>query len=153
MSAKEEFFTEFYNKTGFMPEEIELVSVEGSEKSLSLLQLEYPPFQKQLWGLLVFCEKNLFFYSQPQEFALLGIFKPNGKELSVKEQLVDFSMFDDVKASLPVFKNRLTAFFSRNRRAFELKFSSAGEDAVLLVQPINSPSSVAEKVNQCILCF
>ena len=149
MSAKEEFFTEFYNKTGFMPEEIELVSVEGSEKSLSLVGLEYPPFQKQLWGLLVFCEKKLFFYSQPQEYALLGIFKSNGKELSVKEQLVDFSGFEDVKASLPVFKSCLSAFFSKNRRTFELTLSVAGENAVLLVQPINSTAAVAEKVNQC----
>ena len=102
-AQQKEFFDFFEAKTGCRPEKMELVSVSGTRSSLKTLGLELPAFQKDLWGLLVYCGEKLFFYIHPTEYSYMGLVrKDSSKEMKIEEQLVCFTDFASFSVSVPV---------------------------------------------------
>ena len=113
-AQQKEFFDFFEGKTGFRPEKMELVSISGTRSSLKTLGLELPVFQKDLWGLLVYCGEKLFFYIHPEEYSYMGFVQKGSDELKVKEQLICFTDFASFSVSVPMPRIRFLRFFCNN---------------------------------------
>lgn len=147
-NTQKEFFDDFEKKTGMRPEGLELVSLEATPAVLSLLELQYPIAQSQLWGLLVFCERHLFFFSHAADYTICG-FKPSDGFESQKEQMLDFERFKNVQADLRTG----TGFFSRlfgpvNQIDLTLTLED-GKKAVCLLKTTGKAASTVEKINSC----
>lgn len=147
-NTQKEFFDDFEKRTGVRPESLELVSLEASPASLSLLELQYPIGQTQLWGLLVFCKRNMFLFSHAADYTICG-FKPSGEFESQKEQMLDFSRFKDVKASV----HGGSGFFARifgpvNQIDLELTLGN-GDKIACLLKTTGKAAPAAEKINSC----
>ena len=113
-AQQKEFFDFFEGKTGFRPEKMELVSISGTRSSLKTLGLELPVFQKDLWGLLVYCGEKLFFYIHPEEYSYMGFVQKGSDELKVKEQLICFTDFASFSVSVPMPRFRFLRLFANN---------------------------------------
>ena len=113
-AQQKEFFDFFESKTGFRPEKMELVSVSGTRSSLKTLGLELPTFQKDLWGLLVYCGEKLFFYIHPTEYSYMGLVRKGDNDLKIEEQLVCFTDFASFSVSVPMPRLRFLRFFCNN---------------------------------------
>ena len=111
---QKEFFDFFEGKTGLRPERMELVSVEGTKSALKVLGLELPTFQKDLWGLLVYCGEKLFFYIHPTEYGYMGLVRKDSKDLKVKEQLICFTDFESFSVSVPQVRPWFLRLFANN---------------------------------------
>ncbi|MCR4940427.1 MAG: hypothetical protein K5930_10030 [Treponemataceae bacterium] len=126
---QKEFFDFFEEKTGFRPNGMDLVSLEGTKAALNVLGLELPIFQKDLWGLLLYCEEKLFFYIHPTEYSYMGIIKKDSKELKIKEQLVCLSDFQTLSFSVPVVRPSFLSIFA-NKHLFTLSVSKQRGDVI-----------------------
>ena len=112
---QKEFFDFFEAKTGFRPDSMDLVSVYGPRSSLKTLGLELPTFQKDLWGLLVYCGEKLFFYIHPTEYSYMGLVrKGSSDEMKIEEQLVCFTDFESFSVSVPMPCFRFLRIFANN---------------------------------------
>ena len=65
--ARKKFFDQFKEKTGKNVLSVEFATLTASLPTFSLLELEPPPGQNELAGLLVFCEESLYFYVFPTD--------------------------------------------------------------------------------------
>lgn len=147
-NAQKEFFDEFEKKNGIRPEGLELVSVEATPATLTELKLQYPIGQSQLWGLLVFCEKHLYFFSHAADYTICG-FRPSDGFESQKEQMLDFARFSDVHAEV---RGR-TGFFARlfgpvNQIDLTLTLED-GKQVLCLLKTTGRAAPAAEKINCC----
>lgn len=147
-NTQKEFFDDFEKKTGVRPESIELVSLEASHPVLSALNLQYPIGQAQLWGLLVFCEKHLYFFSHAADYTICG-FKPSDGFESQKEQMLDFARFRDVHAA----SRTGTGFFARifgSVNVIDLTITlDDGKQAVCLLKTTGRANQAVGKINSC----
>lgn len=107
---QKEFFDFFEAKTGFRPEKMDLVSVYGPRSSLKTLGLEMPAFQKDLWGLLLYCGEKLFYYVHPAEYSYMGFVRKGNDDLKIQEQLICFSDFKSFSVSVPVHRPKILSF-------------------------------------------
>lgn len=147
-NAQKEFFDDFEKKTGMRPESLELVSLEASPAVLSELQLQYPIGQSQVWGLLVFCDTHMFFFSHAADYTICG-FKPSDGFESQKEQMLDFTRFKEVKAAA----RGGTGFFARlfgpvNQIDLSLTLEN-GKQIMCLLKTTGRAASAAQKINSC----
>ncbi len=147
-NPQKEFFDDFEKRTGMRPESLDLVSLEATPSTLSLLNLQYPIGQSQLWGLLVFCEKHLYFFSHAADYTICG-FRPSDGFESQKEQQLDFGCFTNVHAEVHVG----TGFFSRlfgpvNQIDLALTLED-GKQIMCLLKTTGRASPVVEKINSC----
>jgi len=135
-AQQKEFFDFFEAKTGFRPDNMELVSVSGTRSSLKTLELELPTFQKDLWGLLLYCGEKLFFYIHPEEYSYMGFIQKGNDDLKIKEQLICFSDFESFSVSVPLPRFRFLRFFTNNHilSVSVTKKNVAGETETAVVQ-------------------
>ena len=149
-AQQKEFFDFFEAKTGFRPEKMELVSISGTRSSLKTLGLELPVFQKDLWGLLVYCGEKLFFYIHPEEYSYMGFVQKGSDELKVKEQLICFSDFASFSASVPMPRIRFLRFFCNNHilsvSVSKPTVTGETETAVIQMQSLTKASVLQQKL-------
>lgn len=147
-NTQKEFFDDFEKRTGMRPESLELVSLEASPAVLTELQLQYPIGQSQLWGLLVFCEKHLYFFSHAADYTICG-FKPSDGFESQKEQQLDFIRFKEVKAAVHVGTGFLSRLFGPvNQIDLELTLDN-GKKVMCLLKTTGRAAPAVEKINFC----
>ncbi|MCR4714300.1 MAG: hypothetical protein K5751_07965 [Treponemataceae bacterium] len=150
-AQQKEFFDFFEGKTGFRPEKMELVSVSGTRSSLKTLGLELPTFQKDLWGLLLYCGEKLFFYIHPTEYSYMGLVrKGSSDEMKIEEQLVCFSDFASFSVSVPMPRFHILKFFSNNHiltvSVTKQTVTGETETAVIQMQSLTKASVLQQKL-------
>lgn len=149
--AKEqkEFFDFFQEKTGFRPDRMDLVSLEGSKAALKVLNLELPVFQKDLWGLLLYCQDKLFFYIHPTEYSYMGIIRKDSKELKIQEQLICLSDFQSLSFFVPEVRPAFLKLFS-NRHLFSMsvtkKTGDVTENALVQMQSLMKAPVILQRL-------
>ncbi|MBQ0166600.1 MAG: hypothetical protein KBT02_05815 [Treponema sp.] len=147
-NTQKEFFDDFEKRTGLRPESLELASLEASPSTLSQLELQYPIGQTQLWGLFVFCEKHLFFFSHAADYTICG-FKPSDGFESQKEQMLDFARFKNVRAQVRSGKNFFTRLFGPVNQLDLVLTLEDGKQISCLLKTTGKAALVAEKINSC----
>ena len=150
-AQQKEFFDFFEAKTGFHPDSMELVSVSGTRSSLKTLGLELPSFQKDLWGLLVYCGDKLFFYIHPTEYSYMGLVRKDAsKEIRIEEQLICFTDFASFSVSVPVPRIRFLRFFCNNHilsvSVTKQTVTGETETAVIQMQSLTKASVLQQKL-------
>ncbi len=150
-AQQKEFFDFFEAKTGCRPERMELVSVSGTRSSLKSLGLELPAFQKDLWGLLVYCGEKLFFYIHPTEYSYMGLVRKDAsKELKIEEQLICFTDFASFSVSVPMPRIRFLRFFCNNHvltvSVTKQTVTGETETAVIQMQSLTKASVLHQKL-------
>ena len=150
-AQQKEFFDFFEAKTGCRPEKMELVSVSGTRSSLKTLGLELPAFQKDLWGLLVYCGEKLFFYIHPTEYSYMGLVrKDSSKEMKIEEQLICFTDFASFSVSVPMPRIRFLRFFCNNHilsvSVTKQTITGETETAVIQMQSLTKAAVLQQKL-------
>lgn len=147
-NTQKEFFDDFEKKTGCRPEGLELVSLEATPATLKELNLQYPIGQAQLWGLLVFCEKHLFFFSHAADYTICG-FKPSDGFESQKEQMLDFARFKGASAAVRGGKGFFGRLFGPVNQIDLTLTLEDGKQVLCLLKTTGRAASAAEKINSC----
>lgn len=147
-NTQKEFFDDFEKKTGVRPEGLELVSFEATPATLTELQLQYPIGQSQIWGLLVFSEKHLYFYSHAADYTICG-FRPSDGFESQKEQMLDFARFKDVRAEVRGGAGFLARLFGPVNQIDLTLTLDDGKQFLCLLKTTGRAAPAAEKINAC----
>ncbi|MCR5763667.1 MAG: hypothetical protein K6G00_09840 [Treponema sp.] len=90
------FFKEFEEKVNEKVSSLELAEFRADSPIYKELNLN--TYRPSIWGLLVFCEKNVYYYVAPQESYMSFFTKGAGR---TEEKLLHISEFSDIKFSLP----------------------------------------------------
>lgn len=147
-NTQKDFFDDFEKKTGMRPEGLELAAFEASPAVLTTLQLQYPIGQSQLWGLLVFCENHLYFFSHAADYTICG-FRPSDGFESQKEQMLDFACFKDVHAEVRGGKGFFARLFGPVNQIDLALTLDDGKQVMCLLKTTGRAAPVAEKINSC----
>lgn len=145
---QKEFFDYFEKMAGVRPTGMDLVSLTGSNSLMKKIGLELPVFQKEFWGLLVFCGEKLFYYIHPTEYSYMGLVKQGERELAVKEQLLCFNDYVHFSAELPHHPKLLSFFFNSHllQLTFSVKNGEGSENVYLNMQTLQKASVMYEKL-------
>lgn len=95
--ARKKFFDQFKEKTGKTVLSVEFATLTASLQTFSLLELDPPPGQNELAGLLVFCEESLYFYVFPTDNIFRLAMQRMAGDMENKEQCFCLSELSDVK--------------------------------------------------------
>lgn len=147
-NTQKEFFDDFEKKTGFRPEGLELVSLEATPAALSVLGLQYPIGQSQVWGLLVFCEKHLFFFSHAADYTICG-FRPSDGFESQKEQMLDFAVFTEVHAEQRCGAGFFARLFGPQNQIDLTLTLNGGKQVMCFLKTTGKAAAAVEKINSC----
>lgn len=120
-SERELFFNEMSERLNDIVQAVEMVSIETSDSTWDLIKITPIGRQKELWGLLVFCEKSLHFYAHSTESPIMGMIRATSSRKPPVEQLLSFSSFTSWKAELII---KRTIFGKKNEKfAFLVHFT------------------------------
>ena len=89
--AVQKFFDEFSKKVSDKVISLEMVSLKADLKTLNSLSLKNNNPSCEIWGLLVFCEKNFYFYVHPYESAMSMMLRQAAHGDEPEEQLANVS--------------------------------------------------------------
>lgn len=98
-SERELFFNDMTERLGDKVYETEMVCIEASNSTWDFMQMSPLGNQKELWGLLLFCEKSLHFYVHSTESPMMSMFRATSNRKPPTEQLFSFSSFTSWKAA------------------------------------------------------
>ena len=94
---REDFFKEFEERTGEKVKSLELTEFRAENAIYRELNLK--TYRPSIWGLLVLCEKNFYYYVATQESYMSFFMKGAGR---TEEKLLQITGFSALSFSLPV---------------------------------------------------
>jgi hypothetical protein len=98
---QKQFITDFGFKTGDTVAAIELASVQADKETYKALGLSLPAGKIELWGLIVFCTKEIYFYVSPSENYITAMMRQASHEKAPEEQFISISALEGFKTVLP----------------------------------------------------
>lgn len=87
---KTKFFESFSERVNDKVECIEMINIQADDETFKKMGLIPQPGTDVLWGLLVSCEKGLFFYVHPSETIMMAMLRVASHDEGPKEQFFDF---------------------------------------------------------------
>ncbi|QTQ12794.1 hypothetical protein HRI96_11660 [Treponema parvum] len=96
----EQFYKDFSDKVKDIVVSLEFVSLEAEQCVFEALNLKKNA-SGQLWGLLVFCSKNIYFYVVPYESSVNIILRRTFGGKRVQEQLLNITELDSLEFKKP----------------------------------------------------
>lgn len=90
---RELFFSDMTERLGDRVCAVEMVCIEANDSTWDFLKVTPPGNQKELWGLLIFCEQSIHFYAHSTESPIMGMFRAASSRKPPSEQLLSFSAF------------------------------------------------------------
>ncbi len=115
---REQFFKEFEEKVHETVKKLELAEFRAD--SSVYRELNLATYRPSIWGLLVFCEKSVYYYVAPQESYMSFFTKGAGR---TEEKLVHISEFSNVSFSLP-HKNFFSFLNPEISRTIDMTYKS-----------------------------
>lgn len=94
--AREEFFKEFEERVQQKINSLELAEFRADNTVYKELNLK--TYRPSIWGLLIFCEKSVYYYVAPQESYMSFFTKGAGR---TEEKLLLLTEFSDIRFSMP----------------------------------------------------
>lgn len=123
VGARRRFIEEFERKTGDKIDLLELAEVAAEPFVLAEMGLAAAEGQKGLWGIFVFCEKGLYFYSKPSDNTFTALLRAASGASLPQEQMCALDKLPGFRAEFP-----LLGFFQklsrRNSCRLDFEFSS-----------------------------
>ncbi|MFI3256767.1 MAG: hypothetical protein R3Y36_00535 [Spirochaetales bacterium] len=86
---RKNFFKQMSERLDDTVKSIEMVQINADQTVRNIMNLYPQGINPELWGLLILCEHNLFFYVHPAEPTIFGLRLSSSKKS--KEQIFDFS--------------------------------------------------------------
>ncbi|MCH5283534.1 MAG: hypothetical protein J1E59_07790 [Treponema sp.] len=94
--AQKQFIQDFSARVNDKVECIEMCELRASADSLSKMQLSLNGGDG-IWGMLVICEKSVYFYAPRRPLALMSMIQFGGDNAEIEEQLFCFNDLQDLK--------------------------------------------------------
>lgn len=95
-SERAQFFKEFEEKTNEKVKSLELTEFRAD--SAVYKELNLTTYRPSIWGLLVFCQKNVYYYVAPQDSYMSFFTKGAGR---TEEKLLQITGFSALNFSMP----------------------------------------------------
>ncbi|MBP5695979.1 MAG: hypothetical protein J6X11_04915 [Treponema sp.] len=116
--ARKKFFDQFKEKTGKTVLFVEFATLTAYPRVFQAFELEPPPGQNELAGLLVFCEDELYFYVFPTDNILRLAIQRMAGDMDNKEQCFCLSSLSEVKISYSTRKSFRFLFPKQSRTIY-----------------------------------
>lgn len=91
------FYDEFSERVGDKVISLEMVQLSSTPAVLSELNLKANPLTKELWGLLVFCSKSIYFYVHPYESAIASMMRQASHAEAPQEQILELTSLKSIR--------------------------------------------------------
>lgn len=128
VKARKAFFEEFEKKTGEAVVNVEFVSFRAEKKVYEMFRLKPSLGEDDMSGLIVFCEKSLYFYSFPTDnYFRLMLQQIAGNQ---KNEEQSFRLSDLSSVELSCMKTKWYSFlFPEQSRTLNVRGNYCGLDA------------------------
>ncbi|MFA6856234.1 MAG: hypothetical protein WCR31_03400 [Treponema sp.] len=98
---QKQFFADFGKKINDTVESIELASIQADKSTYDALGLKLTAGKLELWGLIVFCTRKIYFYVAPSENYMTTLMRQAAHEKAPEEQFITVSSLEEFKTSVP----------------------------------------------------
>lgn len=113
--AKKKFIQDFSARVDDEVECVEMCELRASDDSLSKMRLALNGGEG-IWGMLVVCKKNVYFYAPRRSLALMSMIHFGGDNAEIEEQIFCFNNLQDLKfIAIP---KKWFQFFSQEKIEF-----------------------------------
>lgn len=97
---RKEFIAQMQKETGAVISSMEFAELRGDSLVYGALGIETEVWQLSVWGLLLFTDKGIFYYTTTQENYLMRLTSRSSK-YKAKESLINLSELKDLQFTLP----------------------------------------------------
>ena len=142
---RKRFFIELEEKTGDTVEELEFVCINADKKTYTALSLASS--RTELWGLLVFCKRGLYFYVSPSENFMSQMFREMTHGKKPSEQLIDLSRLEAFETELPP-KKWYSIFFTDVKHRIAVSFTFEKQRYCFTMTTLSPAAGVQERIQK-----
>ena len=142
---RKQFFIELEKKTGDAVEALEFVCINADKKTYAALSLASS--RTELWGLLVFCVRGLYFYVSPSENFMSQIFREMTRGKKPSEQLIDLGKIESLETELPP-KKWYSIFFTDVKHRVDASFVFEKKRYYFTMTTLSSATDVQERIRK-----
>ena len=142
---RKQFFIELEKKIGDAVEELEFVCINADKKTYAALSLVSS--RTELWGLLVFCTRGLYFYVSPSENFMSQMFREMTHGKKPSEQLVDFGRIEALETELPP-KKWYNIFFTDVKHRIDASFAFEKKRCYFSITTLAPAAGVQERIQK-----
>ena len=140
---RKQFFIELEKKTGDAVEELEFVCINADKKTFSALSLLSS--RTELWGLLVFCARRLYFYVSPSENFMSQMFREMTHGKKPSEQLIELGRIEALETALPP-KKWYNIFFTDVNHRIDASFAFEKKRYYFTMTTLSPAADVQERI-------
>ncbi|MCR5318376.1 MAG: hypothetical protein K6E22_09120 [Treponema sp.] len=144
--ARKKFFDHFKEMTGKKVLSVEFATLTAYRRVFEAFELEPPPGQNELAGLLVFCGDALYFYVFPTDNILRLAIQRMAGDMDNKEQCFCLSNLSDTKLSNSKRKS-FRFLFPKQSRTIYVSAKYKEEAADFSLSLMKDASSLLEKIS------
>ncbi|MBP3710237.1 MAG: hypothetical protein J6I73_07550 [Treponema sp.] len=142
---QQQFFADFSKKVADVVETAELVCIRANEQTFSALNLRVPCGHTELWGLLMFCKREIYFYVSPNENYMSLLFRRLTHEAAPQEQFIALSTLENFSVALPQKKWYSFLFFDA-KHAMNASFTDCGATHKFVITAVGNAYEIAERL-------
>ena len=142
---RKRFFIELEEKTGDTVEELEFVCINADKKTYAALSLTSS--RTELWGLLVFCARGLYFYVSPSENFMSLMFREMTHGKKPSEQFIDLGRVEALETELPP-KKWYNIFFTDIKHRIDASFVFENRRYYFSMTTLSSAADVQARIQK-----
>ena len=142
---RKQFFIELEKKTGDAVEALEFVCINADKKTYAALSLASS--RTELWGLLVFCARGLYFYVSPSENFMSLMFRQMTHGSKPSEQLIDLGRIEALETELPQ-KKWYSVLFTDVKHRIDASFVFEKKQYYFSMTTLSSAADVQEQIQK-----
>lgn len=145
--VRQQFFDEFGKKVNDTVHSLEMICIQADKETFADLKLTCTSLSGELWGLLVFCEKGLYFYVHPYESMMTVMLRQAAHGDPPKEQLLTLHTIPELRFTVyPRSWYDILLGSARDRLVMSYK-DAGGRTRCADIQCQGKAESVLDKIN------
>jgi hypothetical protein len=147
LQGQKQFVADFEKKVSDTVESMELACLKADKDTYNALDLHIPLGCIELWGLIVFCSRRMYFYVPPSENYMTALMRQAAHENAPSEQLLDLSAFSDFKTFIPLRK-WYSFLFSESAHRIDASFIHDGIRRSVVFSTHSKAADIQRKIQE-----